>query len=71
MTLREPFPSGPTDPSLLCNFKAHIAADIWFGEEQDVFQCFCHTTKLLEWRFEKTKQPGFGGVSLGTPNFKV
>ncbi|KAH6816983.1 hypothetical protein C2S51_000586 [Perilla frutescens var. frutescens] len=49
--LRGPFPSGPTDTSVLRSFKTHVAAVIWRGEEREVLKCHCLTTKLMKWPF--------------------
>ncbi|KAH6777763.1 hypothetical protein C2S51_009075 [Perilla frutescens var. frutescens] len=49
--LRGPFPGGPTDASVLRNFKTHVAAAIWRGEEREVLKCHSLAAKLLKWPF--------------------
>ncbi|CAL5343126.1 unnamed protein product [Camellia sinensis] len=49
--LTGPFPGGPSDPSILKSFKAHIAAAIWDQKERNPLRCYNHASKILEWRW--------------------
>ncbi|CAL5381876.1 unnamed protein product [Camellia sinensis] len=49
--LTGPFPGGPSDPSVLKSFKAHIAAAIWDQKERNPLRCYNHASKILEWRW--------------------
>ncbi|XP_028053882.1 protein MAIN-LIKE 1-like [Camellia sinensis] len=49
--LTGPFPRGPSDPSILKSFKAHIAAAIWDQKERNSLRCYNHASKILEWRW--------------------
>ncbi|XP_028097181.1 protein MAIN-LIKE 2-like [Camellia sinensis] len=46
-----PFPEGPSDPSILKSFKAHIATAIWDQKERNPLRCYNHASKILEWRW--------------------
>ncbi|XP_028096033.1 protein MAIN-LIKE 2-like [Camellia sinensis] len=49
--LTGPFPGGPSDPSVLKSFKAHIVAAIWDQKERNPLRCYNHASKILEWRW--------------------
>ncbi|XP_028053396.1 protein MAIN-LIKE 1-like [Camellia sinensis] len=45
------FPAGPSDPSVLKSFKAHIATIIWEQKERNPLRCYNHASKIFEWRW--------------------
>lgn len=45
------FPGGPSDPSVLKSFKAHITTTIWEQKERNPLSCYNHAPKILEWRW--------------------
>ncbi|XP_028070431.1 protein MAIN-LIKE 1-like [Camellia sinensis] len=48
--LTQPFPGGPTDPSILKSFKSHVAAAIWNGaDERGPLKCHNHSSKIRSW----------------------
>ncbi|XP_028113887.1 protein MAIN-LIKE 2-like [Camellia sinensis] len=48
--LTQPFPGGPTNPSILKSFKSHIAAAIWNGaDERGPLKCHNHSFKIRPW----------------------
>ncbi|XP_028122752.1 uncharacterized protein LOC114319885 [Camellia sinensis] len=48
--LTQPFPGGPTDPSILKSFKSHVAAAIWNGaDERRPLKCHNHLSKIRSW----------------------
>ncbi|GMQ06244.1 hypothetical protein CsSME_00050900 [Camellia sinensis var. sinensis] len=48
--LTQPFPGGPTDPSILKSFKSHITAAIWNGaDEKGPLKCHNHSSKIRLW----------------------
>ena len=45
--LTQPFPGGPTDPSILKSFKSHVATAIWNGaDERGPLKCHNHSSKI-------------------------
>ncbi|XP_028096015.1 protein MAIN-LIKE 1-like [Camellia sinensis] len=49
--LTGPFPGGPSDPSVLKSFKAHITAAIWKQNERNPSRCYNYASKILEWQW--------------------
>lgn len=50
----EPFPGGPTNPTILKSFKSHIAHTIWTSMEDDrgPLKCINHWSKLNLWNLD-------------------
>ncbi|XP_028122207.1 protein MAIN-LIKE 2-like [Camellia sinensis] len=48
--LTQPFPGGPTDPSILKSFKSHVATAIWNGaDERGLLKCHNYLFKISSW----------------------
>ncbi|KAG5521642.1 hypothetical protein RHGRI_034014 [Rhododendron griersonianum] len=49
-------PVGPEDPSLLKDFRNHVAADIWNGRERQLLKIYNHSHYLKIWELPTTNR---------------
>ncbi|XP_058216891.1 uncharacterized protein LOC131327775 [Rhododendron vialii] len=54
---------GPEDPSLLKDFRNHVAADIWNGRKRQLLKIYNHSRYLKIWELPTTNRRFMGRVT--------